>query len=531
MRRLLAAAAVTVLLAGCTSKPEKKAEPEIRSGPPITLRVLAGSELADMAPILAEAAKATGVTVRMDYTGSLEGAETVATGQADGKYDAVWFSANRYLETIPEAKRRLGTATRIMGSPVVLGLRASAAERLGWVGRQVTWSDIASAAAADKFTFAMTDPADSNTGFSALVAVAAALDGSGRALDAAAIDKVAEPLTGFFKAQKMTAGSSGWLTDAYLRRMTGPEPVDGLINYEASLTELNTEGKVAERLTLIYPADGVVSGDYPLTLLAGASPELRDAHQRLTDYLRTNQVQTEIGTDTARRPAVAGVPRPAGLPQAPVELNFPETRESIDALLNAYLDRLRRPSRTVYVLDLSGSMRNARIDALKAALSGLTGVNKSLTGSYCRFRSREEVIILPFSDRPGPPRTYTIDAANPQPSRDRLRGEIGKLTVRGNTAVYDSVIAAYGVLDAAADQDRFTSIVLMTDGESNRGRDLAAFKKFLAPRDGSAAVFPILFGEAAEAQMRQVATLTGGEPWDARGGDLTKAFCQIRGYQ
>jgi Ca-activated chloride channel family protein len=31
--------------------------------------------------------------------------------------------------------------------------------------------------------------------------------------------------------------------------------------------------------------------------------------------------------------------------------------------------------------------------------------------------------------------------------------------------------------------------------------------------------------------MRQVAEVTGGELWDARGGDLTKAFCQIRGYQ
>jgi Ca-activated chloride channel family protein len=44
-------------------------------------------------------------------------------------------------------------------------------------------------------------------------------------------------------------------------------------------------------------------------------------------------------------------------------------------------------------------------------------------------------------------------------------------------------------------------------------------------------VFPVLFGEAAEEQMRRVATISGGEVWDARGGDLTKAFCQIRGYQ
>ena len=257
-------------------------------------------------------------------------------------------------------------------------------------------------------------------------------------------------------------------------------------------------------------------------------------HERLADYLRTDAVQRQIGTQTARRPGLPGVPTPAGLPAAPVELPFPETRVSIDALLTAYLDRLRRPSRTVYVLDVSGSMRGPRIAALKSALAGLTGVNRSLTGSYCRFRSREEVVLLPFSDAPRKPAPFTIDAADPQPSRDVLRHAIEGLQVGGNTAVYDSLIAAYRRLDSATDKNRFLSIVLMTDGESNRGRDLAAFKKFLSGRPGDAApvpVFPILFGEAAESQMRRIASATSGDTWDARGGDLTRAFCEVRGYQ
>ncbi|NMO49739.1 VWA domain-containing protein [Actinoplanes sp. TBRC 11911] len=528
-RRVCAAVVALALLAGCTPSHDDPPAPAVTAGPPVTLRVLAGSELADMQPILDQAAKATGVTVKMTFTGSLEGAETVASGKADGAYDALWFSSNRYLETLADGKRRLGTATRIMSSPVLLGLRESTARKLGWTGRAVSWPDIVAAASAGKFTFAMTNPADSNTGFSALVAGASALDSSGRALDAAAIDRVAAPLTGFFRAQQLTAGSSGWLTDAFVKRTP---PLDGLFNYESSLVELNRANKLSEPLTLIYPADGVVSADYPLTLLARAPAEARDAHQRLTDYLRTEAVQRQIADSTARRPAVASVPRPAGLPESPVELPFPETRAAIDALLTAYLDRLRRPSRTVYVLDLSGSMKGARIAALKGALSGLTGVNTSLTGSYCRFRSREDVVLLPFSDTPGRPLVYPIDAADPQPSRDRLRGAIGTLQVHGNTAVYDSLIAAYQGLTPAMAKDRFVSIVLMTDGESNRGRDLAAFTKFLAARGAAAIpVFPVLFGEASQAQMRAIATATGGELWDARGGDLTRAFCQIRGYQ
>jgi Ca-activated chloride channel family protein len=539
VRRLLAVLAAVSLLAGCTESATPEKPPvTVRSGPPVTLRVLAGSELADMQPILDEAAKATGVTVKMDLIGSLEGAETVATGKADGKYDALWFSSNRYLQTLPEAKQRLGDADRIMGSPVVLGLRATTAQRLGWTGRTVTWKDIAAAASKGELTFAMTDPASSNTGFSALVAVASALDGSGRALDAAAIERVAGPLTGFFSGQRITAGSSGWLTDAFLGRMTGDDPgpaVDGLITYEASLLELNSSGKLSEQLTVIRPADGVISADYPLTLMTAATAGARDAHERLAAYLRGPAAQGQIVARTWRRPGTTGVALPPEFPAAPAELSFPDTREAIEALLTAYQDRLRRPSRTVYVLDVSGSMaKDGRLRQLKAALEGLTGVNTSLTGEQCRFRSREEVILLPFSSTPAAPQRHTVDAADPQPSRERLRAAARGLRAGGDTAVYDSLLAAYREIDAAADRNRFASIVLMTDGESNRGRSLADFEKHVRQRPDTAEpvpVFPVLFGEAAEEQMRRVATVSGGELWDARGGDLTKAFCQIRGYQ
>ncbi len=550
MRRIAVAVAVAVtavfVAAACTSSNPSvgpsgtptgaPSTVRVTPGPPTTLRVLAGSELADMQPILDEAAKATGVTVKMTFAGSLDGAQTVAEGRADGVYDAVWFSSTRYMETIPAARQRLATSPRIMGSPVVLGLREPVARRLGWDRTPVTWSDIADAAKRGEFTFAMTDPAASNTGFSALVAVASALEGSGRVLDAAAIERVSASLTGFFAAQRLTAGSSGWLTDAFLRRNLGADPgpaLDGLINYEASLVAVNRTRKLPEPLVLVYPTDGVVSADYPLTLLAGVGDAARTAHQRLADYLRTPDVQRTITERTARRAAVPGVPLPPGLPDGLVELPFPGTRSAIDALLTAYFDRIRRPSRTAYVLDVSGSMAGARLNALQQALNGLTGADTSLSGQYCRFRSREDVILLPFNQTPAKPLAFTIDEQNPQPSRDAVRTAITGLHAGGDTAVYDSLVSAYKVLDSASDQNRFISIVLMTDGESNSGRSLADFQAFVASRSGATPipVFPILFGEAAESQMQAIATATRGQLWDARNGELAHAFCQIRGYQ
>lgn len=527
MRRILAAVLAVVFVAGCTSEPEQAA-----SGPPVTLRVLAGSELRDMAPLLTEVAKATGVTVEMSYLGTLDGAETVASGKADGQYDALWFSSTRYLQTIPEAKKRLASTNRIMGSPVVLGVREPVARRLGWDATAPTWSEIAAAARAGDFTFGMTDPAASNTGFSALVAVAAALDGSGRALDAAAIDRIAPRLSGFFSGQRLTAGSSEWLAGSFTRRATGEDPggpIDGLVNYESTLRSLDRSGRLPEPLTIVYPADGVISADYPFTLLAGASDDLRQGYDRLVDHLRTAATQNEIVTRTQRRAVVPNVALPGGAPRGLVELPFPDTRAAIDALLVAYFDRLRTPARTVYVLDTSGSMAGQRLTALKTALTGLTGVDDSLSGRYCRFRSREEVIMMPFASRPGTPTTYTVSSESPQSSRDAIRAAIEHLSAKGETSVYDSLVKAYGLFADAG--ERFPSIVLMTDGESNAGRTLADFVSFAASAPRPVRVFPILFGEAAEAEMRQVATATGGELWDARDGDLGRAFCQIRGYQ
>ncbi|WP_433278382.1 extracellular solute-binding protein [Pseudonocardia xinjiangensis] len=537
MRRLTVAGAVVVaLLAGCTSG--SPAGPGAGpSGEPVTLRVLAGSELADLGPVLDEAAAATGVRVALDPVGTLDGAEAVVSGAAAAGHDAIWFSSNRYLALQPEAQARLGTATDVMSSPVVLGLRRSVAERLGWVGRPVTWAEIAAAAGAEQFTYGMTDPSASNSGFSAVVAVATALVGAGSALTAPQAASTAPALRDFFAAQTLAAGSSGFLQDAYVRRATGAdpgEPVDGLINYESVLLAMNAAGDLPEPLELIYPADGVITADYPFTVLAGASEEVRDAYRRLTEYLRTPDVQRTIANRTHRRPAVPGVaPAPSS---ALVELPFPGQADVVDALLTSYFDKLRRPSRTVYVLDTSGSMeREDRIGALRRSLAGLAGADPSLTAQYRRFRGREEVTLLPFNSLAGNPQTFTVAEDDPGPDRQQIADAGAALQAGGDTAIYDSLESAYRLAERqiAADPDRFTSIVLMTDGENTSGADIAAFRAYVGSLPAQlrgVPVFCVLFGESSTAEMEEVAELTGGRTFDARTVPLAEVFQEIRGY-
>ncbi|MEU4445583.1 VWA domain-containing protein [Actinosynnema sp. NPDC050801] len=539
MRTAFVLAAV-LSAAACTAGPEP--DPAQPAGPPEpgVLRVLAGSELTDMQPVLDEAAKATGVEVKFTFTGTLEGAEALAKGEVDGKYDAVWFSSNRYPAGIPEAAKRLGNQVKIMSSPVVLGLSTSSAQRLGWADRRVGWGEIAEQAGRKAFSYGMTDPSASNSGFSALVGVASALAGAGNAVDAGQIAAVTPRLKSFFTAQALSAGSSGWLSEAYQRRATGQDPgarVDGLINYESVLLSMNAAGNLPEPLALVYPDDGVVTADYPLTLLADAGDDARGAHQRLTDHLRTPAVQREVMETTHRRPVVPGVePDSRFAVRDLVELPFPAARDSVDALLSAYFNEIRRPSRTLYVLDTSGSMAGGRIASLRSALVGLTGADDSLTGRFRRFRSREEVTLLPFNTTPGTPRTFTLPEGDPGAELAQIKAYAEGLREGGGTAIYDSLSRAYEVMGplVAADPDRFTSIVLMTDGENANGSGLAEFQAAFGSVPAQlrqVPVFTVLFGEGSGAELGQVATMTGGKVFDARNTELGDVFQEIRGYQ
>ena len=528
-------------LAGCTGSSSPTPDPF--SGPPYTLHVLASSELADMAPILRQATSATGVKVDLTLTGSLTGAQQVIHGTAELSYNAVWFASDNYLDLYPDGLSKLNGTTETMSSPVILGVRSAVARRLGWDRNPVTWTDIAKAAAAGKFTFGMTDPAMSNSGLSALVAVATGVAGHGAALRAAEIPRAEPELAGMFQAQVLTAPTSGTLTQMYLRALSRGNAADGLIDYESQLLTLQAQAPRADPITLVYPSDGVLEATYPLSVLTSAPPAARSAYQRLARYLTSTQVQRKIMRVTHRRPIAGSIPLAPGLAgHQPFELPFPASPGTVQDLIEAYHGTLRTADSTVYVLDISGSMRGARLAGLKRALLALAGVDSTLVGSFSMFRSREQVTFLPFGTTPSTPTMFDVPASSASGAADamvlrRMRGYIDGLHVHGHTAIYDALVDAYRILAAqnAAAPGRIESIVLLTDGENNTGRDLASFLAYyrsLPP--GSPAVYTIAFGQADLGPLAEVANVSGGTAFDAVSQPVNAlgAILQaVRGYQ
>lgn len=518
--------ALSLALAACDKKaPEAAAPPQDN---PDRLVVLAGSELKDIEALLPSIKAATGVELVPKYAGTLEAVERLQAGEA---FDLAWLASNRYASLVPAVKARIAASERTMLTPVVLGIKASRARELGWENNPaLTWKDIASAAVAGKFTFGMTSPATSNSGFSGLLGLAAALSGKGDALEEKDID--AKQLAAFFTAQRMTAGSSGWLADAYVKDQ---DKVDGMINYASTMLALNRGTTLREKLVLIYPQDGIVTADYPIMLI---NPARRPAYDKVVAYIRGKQFQQAMSELTLRRPVnpdVAQSPLPS---QALVELSFPAKLAVVDAIVAAFDNDVRLPTDSTFVLDHSGSMTNGRIEQLKQAMLGLSGVDTTVSGRFARFRNRERVFLVPFSSTPGPTERYDMgkSATENRAALTLLSQRVSLLEPTGGTAIYDSLMQAYkeALVRRRAEPGRFYSIVVMTDGMNTEGATAFDFTRWhatLAPAERDLRVFPVVFGEADAAELQRVAELTGGRSFDSRKSSLAAIFKEIRGYQ
>jgi Ca-activated chloride channel family protein len=206
-------------------------------------------------------------------------------------------------------------------------------------------------------------------------------------------------------------------------------------------------------------------------------------------------------------------------------------------LLKNFLASARNPGSSRYVLDLSGSMTGERLASLKEAMQTLA--SNSNTDDNARFQNREEVGIITFSSQTSPTRLFRMGSTPEQnaEARGEIERYVGPLRSEGGTAIYSSVQQALMELNterSASKEKRYYSVVLMTDGENNRGMTATQFRQWYAAQDHSLRgirVFAILFGEASADELQNLAAMTGGRVFDSRSKSLSSVFKEIRGYQ
>ncbi len=544
-------------LAGCEKKPVEQPKPAAAPAAvkvdTDVLTVLATSDLRDVLPLEQMVEKATGVKLKFSFGGTMESTEAVQNGKANA--DAAWFANAKYLLSDPAGQARVKLQEKIMLSPIVVGVSQSQAKVLGWdkpeVAAKVTWSVVAKAAQNGQLKYALSNPATSNQGFMALMGVVASAAQKSEALTAADVNRAA--IAGFIKGYKLVGDNSSYLSEKFIEQQG--TRVNAFINYESWLLSLNESGKLKEKLTLIYPHEGVATADYPLMLLNEAK---REQYQKVVAYLKGEAAQTWLAKSTLRRPVNGDVAKAqTGLfPQGSmlVELPFSTDRALADGLIDAYLNEFRAPIASTFVLDVSGSMnQGGRRAQLVEALQYIAGDDASLTGRIARLTSREKVWMMTFSETVNTPVYFELPAAaktagagvkqnvdSPSADKQKVLSEVRdyaeNLKMNGGTALYDAVLQALINMNEQRQKNPNYqySVVAFTDGENNKGRDLEQFKAAYAalPEDVRAIpVFMVLFGEANEKALKDLVTTTGGRLFDARKASLYSVFKDIRAFQ
>lgn len=491
-----------------------------------TLRIVSGSENKELEPILEEYADEEDIRIEMSYKGSLDIMRLLE--EEDISYDAVWPASSLWL-TVGDTDHRVKHAESISITPVVFGIRKSLAEELGFVGREVSVRDILSAIEAGKLKFCMTSATQSNSGASAYIGFLYALLGNPEMITMEDLQseelktQVRELLYGVDRS----SGSSDWLKDMFLEG-----DFDAMVNYECLMIQTNEvlEDRGEEPLYVVYPYDGLSLADSPLGYVDQGEEEKEELFLGLQEYLLSEETQDAIQR-TGRRTGYTGISERNreifreewGLQPDRVlsPIRMPET-EVLFECLNLYQTELRKPSLSVYCLDYSGSMSGRGNRQLVEAMEQLL-IQENAAKNFLQASQDEVNILIPFNSEP----IDVFMAAGNGSELEGLYERVEEQTPGGGTNMYSAIVEGLDLLYSFDLSDYTPAIILLTDGQS--GGSIDDIEPYYSDLGVSIPIFSIMFGDADESQLEELAEYSNARVFDGR-ENLTEAFRSVKGY-
>ncbi|MFN2204205.1 MAG: VWA domain-containing protein [Caldilineaceae bacterium] len=418
---------------------------------------------------------------------------------------------------IPIGQGRTSGQTRYAVSPLVIVAWENVARELGWPDKPIGWQDIQNRATSDPdFKW---NHAGTNTASGLLATLAEFYAGANLTRGLTEESATAPGTLEYVQAVESTVRFYGEGEDVIVQRLAdeGRDFLDAFVGQESVVIDWNSSNP-DERLVAIYPAEGSLWTDHPLALLelgsvAGEFPvtdNQRQTYAAFSAYVTSEKVQNRL-LETGYRPADLSIAldRP-GSPfteenaAGAVDWRQPQTTLQIPpaSVVNVVRDAWRytkRPTKVYLVVDTSGSMEGAKIEATREALAAFVNEVQG---------DRDEIGIVEFaSDVKGFTPLRVLDDRNRQ---DTLR-VIGGMEAMGGTALIDAVYAATVDLQAQADGEAINAIVVMTDGLDNESartlNDLdRALSNTSAPR---VVLFTIAFGDDADDWILQEMARSG----------------------
>lgn len=492
-----------------------------------TFKLISSTENKDIENELKKFAKNEGINLEIDYAGTIDIMQKLNKGE---EYDAVWASNSIWLYMLDSTKVKTSNSKSTSINPVVFGITKQKAEELGFVNKDIYTKDIVDAIKNGKLKFSMSNPTQTNTGATAYLGLLTTLAGNPEVLRENNLEdeNLKNDLTSLFTGLERSSGSEDFLEELFLKGN-----YEAVVTYEFSIINMNkkivAQGK--DPLYILYPVDGVSISDSPLAYIKQGNGEKEEFFKKLQSYVLSDEGQ-KILASNGRRTWYGGVKsdidqtifnKDWGIDTTKyiVPLKYPNT-EIIKKALSMYQTELRKPVHTVFCLDYSGSMSGKGYTQLKEAMDYILDEQKA-SQDMLQFASKDKITIIPFNGK-------VIDVWNTDNgvNTKELIEKISTLKPSGSTNIYDTSKTA---LEELKNDDLNTynvSVILMTDGMSNVG-SYAEFSEYYNRLGKSIPVYSIMFGDAYEYQLDEIAQITNAKIFDGK-TDLLQAFKEVRGY-
>lgn len=515
-----------------------------------TLRIVSGSENRSLQPIIDDFEAEYNVNVELTSIGSVDISLLLQQPVENIEYDAVW-PANSMLIRLGDTNGVTEHEESIWRSPVVLGIKKSIAEDLGWTapGVIVTVEDIINAAETRDINLMMTSATQSNSGASAYFGFLYALSGQPAVLTSEILQdpQLEADIRRILGQIDRSSRSSGFLKDLFLSQYGR---FDAMFNYETiiiefnqELAELNRDGGNREPLYVVYPSDGLSIADSPLAYVDHGDAATEALFLQFQEYLLSDPVQqrmAEFGRRTGRVGLTLENPDPLvfnpnwGIDTNRTLITFTYPVPSvIREALNLYQTTFRKGSYTVYCLDFSGSMQGEGEPQLDEAMYTLLA-NEPSTRYLLQTSSRDTTIVIPFNgnlidvDELASGTNYWRVEGNNANELEGLYRDVQNLDAEGNTDMYVCAMEALRLIsEEVSIDDQFPAIIMMTDGESSEVNK-AQFERDYAALTIDVPIYSIMFGDANPTQLQYLADISSAELYDGT-ENLVDAFRAARG--
>lgn len=516
---------------GGPSKDQASEADFIAEGGDQTLRIVSGSENKELQPMIEKFAQENHISIEMDYLGSLD---IMRLLQSDNiQYDAVWPASSIWL-TMGDTHHRLKYTETTSISPIAFGIKESKAKALGWIDKDdVKISDIIEAIQSKKLKFAMTSASQSNSGASAYLGFLSAI--AKKSDDVISKEdlqnqSVQTEIKKLLSGVNRSSGSSNWLVDLFLQG-----DYDAMVNYETLIiqTNLKLQEQGREPLYLIYPEDGLAISDSPLAYVDNGDAEKEKLFNKFQEYVLSEKGQSQI-EETGKRSAFGTVTEAnqkifkkewgIDLNKVLEPIKYPAPDVIMESL-TLYQTQFKKPALTYYVLDYSGSMDGKGNEQLLNALEQVM-IPENAAQNLLQGTSNDRTYIVPFN-------SSVMDVHEAKGNGKEMKAlydQAQSISPDGGTALFLALDQTLTMIeeDYANNLSDYTPmIVILSDGMATDAPD--QFNSHYQSMGMDIPIFSIMFGNAEEDQLKELANLSNGRVFDGR-EDLIKAFQSVKGY-